>query len=212
MTNLNFANNPRITYAVILLQDLLADDVENDSEFQDIASHKEMVIKKYQSIFSKEHIPLLTVAEFKEFLPFKNNHHWTQLPRVGGRITQEMPILREALTLLLDESVPVVNRINELRPERYWGEHSKVPFLGMPILTAILLINHPEKYGVWNNTSDAGMKIVRLWDKRWETEPTGNSYVEMNTIYHELSQQLQVDLWTLDALWWTLRKKHKRGE
>lgn len=204
----DLSNNPKITFAVDKLERLLEEDVLTDLDYQDIVSHKEIVLRKYQAIFSLEHIPSLTVAEFKDFLPFRNNHHWTQLPRIGGRITQEMPKLREALLLLLDESIPVEERLNQLRPERYWGEHSKVPYLGMPVLTALLIINYPEKYGVWNNTSDACLKIVRLWERRWETEPAGNSYVEMNAIFHELSSQLHIDLWTLDALWWTLRKKH----
>lgn len=205
----DLAHNPRITYAVDKLENILEEIAPKDAEYLDIINHKQMVIQKFQSIFSKEHIPFLTSAEFKEFLPYKNNHHWTQLPRVGGHIVQEMPKLREALSLLLDDSIPVQERLNQLRPERAWGEHAMIPFLGMPVLTAILLINHPEKYGVWNNTSDAGMKIVRLLDDRWDDMKAGNVYVEMNAIFKELCSQLKVDLWTLDALWWVLKKNHK---
>jgi hypothetical protein len=78
---------------------------------------------------------------------------------------------------------------------------SMVSHLGMPVLTAILQVVFPDKYGVWNNTSDAGLKTVRLWERRWETQPTGDSYVEMNQIYLQLSTALGIDLWTLDALW-----------
>ena len=81
-----------------------------------------------------------------------------------------------------------------------------VSHLGMPVLTAILLIMHPDRYGVWNNTSDAGMKIVRLWQPRWETDPAGDCYVEINDIYRQLAHGLGIDLWTLDALWWVIKK------
>jgi hypothetical protein len=81
-----------------------------------------------------------------------------------------------------------------------------VSHLGTPVLTAILLVMHPEKYGVWNNTSDEGLHIVRLWDPRWEGEPAGDVYEEMNKIYLELAKYLGIDLWTLDALWWVLKK------
>ena len=76
-------------------------------------------------------------------------------------------------------------------------------------LTAILLVAHPKKYGVWNNTSDAGMKAARLWDKDWEKKPAGEVYLELNQNYHELCDILNVDLWTLDALWWVLKRKNK---
>ena len=82
-----------------------------------------------------------------------------------------------------------------------------VSHLGMPVLTAILLVVHPDKYGVWNNTSDEGMRIVKLWKSEWENEPAGDAYLEMNQIYLELCRQVKVDLWTLDALWWVLKNQ-----
>jgi hypothetical protein len=117
-----------------------------------------------------------------------------------------MDLLRQALALLLEESRPVAERLNTIRPERHWGKDSMVPYLGIPVLTAILLIAHPERYGVWNNTSEAGMKIVQLWNPGWESGPAGDNYVEINAIYQQLCRYLQIDLWTLDALWWVIKK------
>lgn len=164
------ADNPKITFALIKLEDKLKDQRENpDSDFADITSHKDEVLARYQPIFSSSHLPLLTKSEFESFLLIKINHHWTDMHRVQKFITEDMDLLRKALLILVDESQPVRDRLNELRSERSWATKSMVSHLGIPTLTAILQVTQPDKYGVWNNTSDSGMKLVQLWDKRWET-------------------------------------------
>jgi len=146
------------------------------------------------------------VPNFNLFLLFRNNHHWDSLHRVGKFMTADMNLLREALTILIDESEPIRERLNRLRPERYWGEHSMVSHLGMPVLTAILQVTQPDHYGVWNNTSDAGMKKIKLWKRKWDGQPAGDSFEEMNGIYLFLAKTLDIDLWTLDSLWWVMKK------
>lgn len=201
------SENPRITFAIYKLEDVLQVQTETpDPDFKDITSHKDEVLERYRPVFSLDHLPELSKAEFDSFLLFRNNHHWDSLHRVRKFMTEDMDLLRTALTILVDESRPIQDRLNELRPERLLGEHSLVSHLGMPVLTALLQVMYPDHYGVWNNTSDAGMNIVRLWDKRWESKPAGDVYVEMNAIYQELSKALKIDLWTLDALWWIIKK------
>ena len=207
---MDLLDNPKITYAKIRLQDLLDEQKTNpDKDFLDITQNKEKALSHFQPIFAREHISVLTREAFSSFLLIKNNHHWDSLHRVGKYLVEDMPLLREALLILLDESIPIKNRINELRPERYWSSNSMVSHLGMPDLSAILLIDFPEKYGVWNNTSDAGMKAARLWESRWEKQDTGTTYCEMIDIYKALCRELNIDQWTLDVLWWVLKKKEK---
>jgi hypothetical protein len=203
----SFTNDPKITYARIKLDDLLQlQKVSPHPDFVLITKSKESVINRYQQIFSENHIPILTKTEFQSFLLIKNNGHWDSLHRVGKFMTQDMGLLREALLILVDERQPIQKRLNELRPERYWGEHSMVSHLGMPVLTAILQITYPSKYGVWNNTSDFGLRHVKLWNHNWENQSAGDIYLEMNKIYLYLSKQLAIDLWTLDVLWWLFKK------
>jgi len=204
---MNLTDNPKVTYALIKLEDLLNEERENPHpDFINITTHKDVVLERFQPVFSASHLCELTRAEFESFLLFKNNHHWTNMNRVGKYMVENMDLLREALTILVDETRPVRERLNELRPERYWGTHSKVSHLGTPMLTGILQVTQPDKYGVWNNTSDAGLKALKLWDKRWETQLAGDSYVEMNEMYLHFAKLLDIDLWTLDALWWMMKK------
>jgi len=201
------ADDPKVTFALYKLEGELNNQRENPHpDFTDITTHKDVVLARYQPMFSASHLPELTKADFESFLLFKNNHHWTNMNRVEKFMTEDMGLLRQALLILVDESRPVRERLNELRPERTWATHSMVSHLGMPMLTAILQVTQPDKYGVWNNTSDAGMKAVKLWDKRWESRLAGDSYVEMNEIYLYFAKSLRIDLWTLDALWWMMKK------
>lgn len=200
--------NPKITFAAIKIQD--AYNTQNelmDPDYVFITKYRDQVLEKYQRIFSPRHIPQLSKNEFLEFLLFRNNHHWTNLNRVGKFMVEDMSLLREALLILIDENISIEERINQLRPERHWAQNSMVSHLGTPVLTAILLINFPEKYGVWNNTSEAGLQSVRLWDKRWETQSTGATFAEINAIFNQICSMAQIDLWTLDALWWMMTRK-----
>jgi hypothetical protein len=200
-------DDPRLTYALYKLQDVLDAQREHPHpDFLDITTHHDEVLARYQPVFHPSHIPNLTRYEFESFLYFKNNHHWDSLHRVKTPMTANMPLLRQALSILLDEGRPVRERLNQIRPERYFGQHSMVSHLGTPVLTAILLVVNPDKYGVWNNTSDEGLHIVRMWDPRWGGDPAGDVYDEMNRIYQQLCHYLQIDLWTLDALWWILKR------
>ena len=207
MTN-PLADDPKVTYALFKLEDELNNQSENPHpDFAHITTHKDEVLSRYQPIFSSSHLPVLTKSEFESFLLYKNNHHWTDMHRVEKFITEDMDLLHKALLILVDESRPVRDRLNELRPERSWATKSMVSHLGFPALTAILQVTQPDKYGVWNNTSDFGMKAVMLWDKRWENQLAGDTYMKINEIYLYLAESLHIDLWTLDALWWSMKKR-----
>jgi len=209
----NFPNDPRLSYAVIRLSDELETQKANPHpDFTNITSNKFTVLARYQPIFDPTKVKNISKETFLSFLLYKNNHHWDSLHRVGKYMTEDMELLREALSILLDEQQPISDRLNQIRPERTWGKNSMVSHLGTPVLTAILMITYPDKYGVWNNTSDNGLKEVKLWEKNWETLPSGDSYQQMNNLYHELISYLHIDLWTLDALWWVIKKpKHRLG-
>lgn len=130
----SLSDNPKVTYALYKLEDLLNEQrTDPHPDFAHITAHKDEVLARFQPVFSPGHISDLTKAEFESFLLFKNNHHWDSLHRVGKFMTEDMDLLREALATLVDENRPVRDRLNELRPERYWGTHSKISHLGTPV-------------------------------------------------------------------------------
>ena len=90
---------------------------DEDEEVKEIIAARDKVLARYQAVFSPDHLPQLTEEEFKGFLLFENNQHWTGLARKGYSLCDDMPRLREALTILLDESQPIRERLDRLIPK-----------------------------------------------------------------------------------------------
>lgn len=186
---------------------------ELDRIAADIRDAKEKVRAHYVPIFTPDHLDSLTADDFKSFLLFRNNQHWDSLHRQGGWMTADMPKLREALKILVDESLSIRTRLNRLRPAN--GE-SMIKGLGRAVITAILQVLHPDQYGVLNNTAETGMKQLGLWPEiPWGTD-FGERYERVNAVLHRVAGDLQIDLWTLDMLWWRVGRPHvlrgSRGE
>jgi hypothetical protein len=63
----------------------------------------------------------------------------------------------------------------------------------------------PDKYGVWNSMSRAGLARLDLLPQ-CEGRTDGEYFVEINDVFGQLSHRMYVDLLTLDALWYYLVK------
>jgi hypothetical protein len=105
------------------------------------------VIQKYGTIFNPVNLDNLTKEDFKSFLLLKNNRHWEGIHRQGNIITADMDKLRKGLKILLDESKNIKERLNFLFPP---NKPNYIKGLGRAIVTPILLVVYPNKYGVWN--------------------------------------------------------------
>jgi hypothetical protein len=167
--------------------------------YRDIVEPKDGVLARFQPIFSVEHVPEITEEEFWSFLLLENNHHWTGLNRHGTRMCSDMSRLRKGLSVLLDDDRPVAERLDEAI--------GMISGMGKNLATSILLITHPDRYGVWNNRSEAVMAGLGIWPELIRGRSFGNLYAAVNQILLQLRDGLQIDLWTLDALWWFLDKE-----
>ena len=163
---------------------------------KNIIENRDVVLARYQPIFKLENIPMLTEDEFRSFLYFENNRHWSGLYRKGLAISEDMDLLRESLTILLNSKLPL--------SERYNKAVSKIKGFGKALATAILLVSSPDKYGVWNNTSESALKQVGLWHDLVRAKTPGQQYEQINQLLLQLAADLGIDLWTLDALMWGL--------
>ena len=169
-----------------------------DEEMDYVLSARDEVISRYQPIFSHERISGISEEDFRSFLMYSNNRHWRGLQRLGGYISEDMDLLRQALTILVDEDKPLQERLDQLLP----SSGAMVPRLGRAIITAILLVVYPDKYGVWNNISEGGLRSIGIFPKFERGSSFGERYIEVNDILVTLAEELQTDLWTLDAVWW----------
>ena len=167
------------------------------SMWKQFVDPREQVFERFQPLFAPGHIPKLTEEEFKPFLYAEHNHHWSSLHRQGSRLCADMPKLRKALSTLLDESRPIQARLDEVA--------GAIKGFGKATITAILHVAHPEKYGVWNSTSEGALVALKLYPEFHRGETFGSCYAKINATLVQLSAVLEIDLWTLDGLWWKVQ-------
>lgn len=136
----------------------------------------------------------LTRQDYLEFLSFKYNHHWTGLERLGRPAADNMENLRDAIARLVNESLPL--------SERFDAAIAQINGVSWATLTPILLIAYPNRYGIWNGTSEPEMRERGLWPTFPRGATAGEKYELINTVLVKLARDHSVDLWTLDALWW----------
>ncbi len=201
MNQVLFGNIP--AEAVGSLREALSRFMRSDL-YNKIVEPKEAVLARFQPAFAPERVGDIAEDEFLSFLLFKHNHHWTGLHRTGPRMCSDMGRLREALGLLVDETRPVADRLDDAV--------RMVSGMGKNVASAILLITQPDRYGVWNNRSEAVMKQLRIWPEFERGESFGRRYVKVNQILLHLRDSLQIDLWTLDALLWYMEQGEPERE
>jgi len=169
---------------------------------QQIAQAKRDVVAQYGGEFSAANLEQLDRDTILGFLKFQNNHHWYGLERLGDDVTKDMSTLRQTLTLLVDETGPIGTRLARIRPQT---GSSMVKRLGRAVLTAILQVEYPERYGVLNNVTEKALKHLGLWPQDIENASEAEVYEVVNHLLLRLASELGTDLWTLDYLWWYLR-------
>jgi hypothetical protein len=187
-----------VRYAKVLgdLRAALTRFTPGHKSFDDIVGSRDQVFARYRPVFSSDRIADLTKEEFTSFLYLENNHHWSGLYRQGLGAAEDMQQLRSALSVLLDEKQPV--------NVRFPVALEMVTGIGKGIATGILTVAYPEKYGVWNNTSEGALRQLGIWPKFDRGEGVGGRYKKINELLVGLCRDLSIDLWTLDSLWWFL--------
>lgn len=155
------------------------------------------VLDRYGSVF--RHPEGLNPETLSGFLRFENNRHWWNLHRQEERLIRHFDLVVDVLGELVDEDKPLTERIDAA---------ADVPGLTSDIYTAILTVAHPDRYGVWSSISEAAMRRLGLWPDIPEGSTEGESYAAVNDMLLVVAADLDVDLWTLDALWWGAEKEH----
>jgi MoxR-like ATPase len=155
------------------------------------------VREKYGPMFAPSGISALVADKFKAFLTYKENRHWSGINRHSGALTEDLALLKKALAVLVDETKPVSDRID--------GARGMINGLGKAVLSAILQVAYPAKYGVYNEVSEKGLRQIGLHPEasvsRFGSLSMGKQYEHVNRVLNELSAKYDVTLWALDAVW-----------
>ena len=166
-----------------------------DNDVGPIIEARDEVLARYSPSFQPGAIASISEDVLRSFLYFENNRHWTGLNRQVNRICADMRATRTALADLVDESKPIQSRMDAC---------TAIKGMGKGIITAILHVAYPDKYGVWNNTSDGALTELGLMPTFDRGAKFGERYAAINEVLNAVARELDVDLWTLDALWWKL--------
>ncbi|OGM25449.1 hypothetical protein A2715_05370 [Candidatus Woesebacteria bacterium RIFCSPHIGHO2_01_FULL_39_32] len=178
-----------------VIEKVIKEKAVNDPWWQ--GTSEQQVIGKYGQLFQPKNLDKLTKEDFKSFLLIKNNLHWEGIHRQGNIITSDMNALKRFLKHVLDEKLTLEKRLNTEFIENggYW-----VKGIGRAIITAILMVVYPEKYGIWNTKSEAALKKLNLFPSFQRNYKFGDKFKKINEVLLELSNMHNISLWQLDGV------------
>ena len=195
------SGDANLKQAIARLRGVLVRAGKGSADYQQIVAAEPEVLARYQPVFSPEAIASLSEEEFREFLKFENNRHWWFMPHHGPKICADMDLLRAALSILVDESRPIEDRLDQVLPK---SGKPMVPYVNRALITAILLITSPAEYGVWNSTSEGSLKALGILPRFPMGAPFSQRYATFNGVLKQLAAALEIDLWALDSLHWVV--------
>lgn len=152
------------------------------------------VISKYGQTFNPTNIGRLIADDFKSFLNFRNNKHWTGLERAGPEITQNMDKFKKTLHLLLDETIPINERIRRIRDKKSPEYHKG---LGTAYYTPILLVVYPTKYPVINKIVKEALDKTGIYPD-YDSKPEWIAYPEVYPKIKNMAIKNNLSLWQMD--------------
>jgi len=140
--------------------------------------------------------------DFRQFLYFKNNLSWTTLYRSGMAALSNPERLWKLITYIQDESITIQNRVTGALEGKYYTRG-----IGTNILTALLHVFGPDKYGVWNSRTVDTLNLIKR--KPEASSDMGRKYLAINRELIKLCAELDADLTTIDGLMWYVSKRLK---
>ena len=196
-------SSKKYDYALEKLRNVLA-QVNSSIDIREVVESRDIVLSRYSSIFNLKNVNTVSEEDFRSFLYFENNRHWSGLYRHVNSLTADMGVLRDTLAILLDPSPQLATRFDQAL--------GQIKGFGKGLATAILLVSSPKEYGVWNNTSEDALKKMDIWRDFVRGRTKGQQYENLNSLLVSLSKDIGVDLWTLDALMWGIVSQKKEEE
>lgn len=111
--------------------------------------------------------------------------------------TADLPLLQEALAVLVDEKLPLKDRLDRLRPQT--GD-VMVSGFGPSLITAILHFVDPDRYGMLNATSESVLRRLGVYPDLPGAASLALRYDAVNTVLIRLASALEIDLGQLNYL------------
>ncbi len=107
----------------------------------------------------------------KKFLDYYNNNTRQVLNKINrARIIQDIAKFRRVLAFILDESIDIEKRVDEILDGSY-----HIDGFGRAILTSFLMDFKPEKYCLWNRKTEMGFSVLG-WKVYENRDTWGKAY------------------------------------
>jgi hypothetical protein len=174
-------------------------------QFAQMVNDRDSVYAQYGHLFSPARLDRLTAEDFKEFLLYDNNRHWWGIHRHQTKLVADMGRLKSVLGRILDESLAIEDRLDWVEPRT---PPKPLPGLGKAVITPIVHVVYPDKYGVWNSIAEDAMNRLGVWPPFGSSWGFGKQYQAVNDQILMVAAELGVDLWTIDSLWWPCELEH----
>jgi hypothetical protein len=163
-----------------------------------VRAAREEALSRFGLIRSPELVGSIDKETFLGFLRCENHRHRMGFGRVS-LMAADMPRLREALSVLVDERLPLRTRLDHMRPP---GGKPMIQGLGPGVITLILHFVDPDRYGILNGTSERIIRRLGLYPKILVTASLAIRYEAVNGVLLRVASALEIDLGLLDTLWW----------
>jgi len=163
-----------------------------------VQAAREEALAQFGLIRSPELVIGIDKETFLGFLRCENNRHRMGFGRVG-LMAADLPRLREALAILVDERLPLTTRLDHMRPP---GGKPMVRGLGPGVITLILHFVDPARYGILNGTSERIIMRLGLYPEILAKSSLATRYQAVNAVLLGVPSALEIDLGLLDTLWW----------
>ena len=108
-----------------------------------------------------------------------------------------MKKLQNFLKELLNEKIQIHTRLKDLFDK---NNPLYIKGIGKTVVTPILHIAYPNKYGVWNSRSEEALKQLNLFPKFKAKDSFADKYLKVNDILLELAIKYNISLWNLDGI------------
>jgi predicted restriction endonuclease len=156
---------------------------------------RKQAYKKFQKMFKLDNIDKLAPNDFEKFLHEKENKSWTKLYRQKPKMLADFANLKENLKYLLNEKIPIEERINNVVPKeaRYHTEG-----MAEAVVTSILHAVFPDKYGVWNSRTKKALQLLNILPNWEDIDDHGKYYVKLLNKFKKLKDDLGTDLTDID--------------
>ncbi len=178
-------------------QEIIQKVVKNRAKDPWWVTSEKKVVGEYGQLFNPANLDGLIKEDFKSFLLLKNNLHWEGIHRQGNLVTSDMDALKKFLHLLLDENIPIKERLQKAFSKR---SSYNIKGLGRAVVTPILLVVYPAKYGVWNTKSESALKKLNLFPRFLPRDTFADKYLKVNQVLLELADKHDITLWQLDGV------------